>query len=79
MSKYHIYYLRSRPTCSRSLLASFPGQLLIGLIIYFGESGRGSVREAVICYCGNMWVGVFVIIILIIENHNGASVFLDMH
>ena len=44
---------------SKSLVASFTGQFLIALIISFGESGRGSAREAVICHCGNKWVAVF--------------------
>ena len=44
---------------SKFVFASFTGQSLITLIISFGESGRGSVREAVICNCGNKWVAVF--------------------
>ena len=47
---------------------------MIALIISFGENGRLSVRGAVICHCGNKWVGVFVIISLITERHNGVSV-----
>ena len=47
---------------------------MIALIISFGENGRGSVRGAVICHCRNKWVGVFVIISLITESHNGVSV-----
>ena len=52
---------------SKSLFASFMGQFLIALTISFGESGRGSVREAVICHCGNKWVDVFCSLKIIME------------
>ena len=65
-------------------ISCFPRQSLnpgvVTTVIYFGVNGRGNVREAVICHCGNMLEGVFVIIILIVENHNGAFIIcVDMH
>ena len=52
---------------SISLFSSFSGQSLIAFTISFGESGPGSVLEAVICHCGNKWVAVFLSLKIIME------------